>query len=142
MQYIVNPYINTFGTNKFKEFLLKPFTFDNIPELFYGWKRKKMVNWVKFTSEECQLDILPYEYEIQNKKTNKKHKIPHPKTINDFINDMCRFDIPLIWDVWIENEFKPKDYLKEKQIVEYYRELLKKLNKEHELLIGERESDE
>ncbi|MFW6219412.1 MAG: hypothetical protein ACOC33_00960 [bacterium] len=137
MKYQVKRYIETFGTKNFKDFLLSPFILDDIVKYFHGWKRKEMVNWVTYKHNDYQIDVYSGEYEILNNITRKKYKIPIPKTINDFINDMYRLDINLEWGMWIEKKFKPKDFLEEKQIVEYYKDLLKKLNKEHELIYKE-----
>ena len=62
------------------------------------------------------------------------HTLPLPKDINDFINDMYRFEVQLFWTEFIDENYEPKDYLKKEEIENYYKDLLKKMGKSHELL--------
>lgn len=132
-----NPYILTFGTEEYKKLLLKPFLFTDIPSLFYGWKEKEMVNWVRYSYINFNLDVFSGYYEIMDGVKKRKFKLPHPLTINDFINDMNRLNIPLNWGKWIDEELKPNDFLEKSEIPEYYKKLLKQINKEHELIYNE-----
>ena len=57
-----------------------------------------------------------------------------PQTIDDFINDMNRFEIELYWTNWIDINFEPKEYLKSEEIKTYFINLLTKMGKSNELL--------
>lgn len=111
------PYIKTLGTKIFKNFLNTPFHFgmlDNENGMF---------------EIENGFDIKIHEnyYEM------KGNKIPLPKTINDFLYDMYRYDVSIKWKSKILNDFEPKDFLSEDAIENYYRDLLNKMEKDGEL---------
>lgn len=132
------PFIETIGTQKFKEFLNSPFSFEQLYSfngqtiMFDGWRGKNMNSWFKYTNDDnFILEVYAETYNLKTK--NKSYVLPHPKTINDFINDMMRFDIQLYWNEWIDDNFEPKDYLHKNEIRNYYVDLLKKMNKSHEL---------
>lgn len=140
------PYIETVGNEGFRDFLSIPFTVDMLSPalnensqdvLFDGWRGKNMLNWYKFTNDEnVILEFYP-EYYIVKKPVGKlKHstyQLPLPLTINDFINDMTRFDIVMYWTNWIDINFEPKEYLHRNEIEKYYSNLLIRLGKAHEL---------
>lgn len=138
-------YINTLGKKRFKKFLYKPFTIDmlapvfgeaSVDTLFDGWIGKDMINWHRFRNTEgVTLEFYPEgTYVIKDSKSNKSHELKKPKTINDFINDMERFDIAIYWTLWIDENFEPKEYLDADGIREYYSDLLAKMGKSQELL--------
>jgi len=131
-------YIQTIGSEKFREFLIQPFyfnqldSFDEQQVLFDGWRSKNMTTWFKYVNDDdFILEVYAETYTI-NIKT-KKFVLPHPRTINDFINDMYRFGIQLYWNKWIADNFNPKDYLQEDEIRNYYVTLLGRLDKSFEL---------
>lgn len=129
----VVPYIQTAGSEKFKEFLASSFTFDQLLTLFEGWKGKDMTNWWKYTNDDkVVLEVFPDKYVI-SKTGNAKYGLNLPKTINHFINDMERFGIELYWGDWIDEKYEPKDYLHKDEIRQYYVNLLAKLDKSNEL---------
>lgn len=141
----VVPYIQTSGSEKFKNFLALPFTIDMLYSisnnksseiLFDGWHGKNMVNWYKFTNDDkIILEFYPMYYIItMNTSNSAKHTILLPKTIDDFINDMQRFGVQLYWTEWIDKNFEPKDYLHIDEIKPYFVNLLSKMNKSNELL--------
>jgi hypothetical protein len=138
------PYIRTTGSERFKEFLVIPFSIDmlhpvipalNIPPneiLFIGWKGKEMIGWWKFIDEEKNiLEFYGETYRVIVK--TKSYTFPTPKTLNDFINDMDRVGITLNWSEWVEKTFEPKDYLDRDGIYDYYNNLLGSISKSHEL---------
>jgi len=137
----VVPYDETTGSEKFKEFLAKPFTLDMLYPvfddksgdiLFNGWRGKNMVNWYKFVdNNKVVLEFYPTYY-VLRKEIN--YTLTIPKTINEFINDMLRFDIKLYWSDWIYQNFEPKEYLRVGEIKDYFTNLLAKMGKSHELL--------
>jgi len=139
------PFMQTSGSEKFKEFLALPFTKDMLYPingdksselLFEGWKCKEMITWQRFTNEDKMiLEFYPTYYIIRSNVPNTvKYMLSIPITINDFINDMERFGIQLYWTNWIDLNFEPKDYLHVDEIRTYYANLLGKLGKSHELL--------
>lgn len=141
----VTPYNETIGCEKFKEFLAISFKTDMLYSIFYdkscetlfeNWRGKDMLKWSKFNNDEYTLEFYPTYYTLKkNKPVNStKYVIPIPKTINDFINDMVRFDIQLYWTPWIDLNFEPKEYLHKDEIKNYFSDLLTKMGKSHELL--------
>lgn len=147
----VVPFIETAGNEKYKEFLAKSFTIDMLypvfnekscETLFDGWRGKDMLSWHKFTNEEKYILEFYSGYYIIKKdaqtfKANDNsvsYRLPFPKSVNDFINDMQRFCIELYWTVWIDNNFEPKDYLRKDEIESYYSNLLNRMGKFNELL--------
>jgi len=133
------------GSERFKEFLAKPFTVDmlypvfnnkSVDTLFDGWRGKDMVNWHKFTNDDkIILEFYPTYYTIQKDvKDSIKYMMSIPKTIDDFINDMDRFGVQLYWNDWIDIHYEPKEYLETEGIRQYFVDLLGKMGKSHELL--------
>jgi len=141
----VVPFNKTSGCERFKEFLTTPFTFnmlfpihndESIETLFNDWRGKDMNNWYKFTNEDkVVLEFYPTYYTVRKDVKNSiTYMLAIPITINDFINDMCRFDIQLYWTEWIDNNFEPNEYLDINEIKIYFINLLTKMGKSHELL--------
>jgi len=141
----VIPYSETTGSEKFKEFLAKPFTLDMLypvfneksgDVLFDGWRGKNMVNWYKFTNDDkIVLEFYPTYYTLRKEvKGSITYMLSIPKTIDDFINDMLRFGVQLYWTDWIDQNFEPKEYLRVGEIKNYFTNLLAKMGKSHELL--------
>lgn len=138
----VVPYIETIGSEKFKIFLNQEFSINmlynisNNPTsivLFDEWRGKNMGTWNKFTNDDgVILEFYPEHYTIQVSKYTRT--FPNPITLNDFINDMCRIKIRLNWNEWININFEPKEFLQKNKIRDYYSNLLKRMNKSHELL--------
>lgn len=132
----VTPFINTTGSTKFKEFLEHKFTIDmlshnNENKIFDNWydDSGKLIN-----NDNITLVFYPEHYIIdKNDANNTTCIIPLPITINDFINDMYRFNINIYWNDIIDEMFEPKEYLHVDEIYNYYKNLLNKLNKSHEL---------
>ena len=144
------PFILTLGTEAFKEFLTKPFAIDMLypifnensgDTLFEGWKGKDMSSWHKFINEEKYILEFYANYYIITKdnptfKANTeamKYRLPLPRDIDDFVNDMHRFNIDLFWSAWISENFEPKDYLRKEDIEKYFSDLLIKMGKFNEL---------
>lgn len=138
-------FIQTFGTKNFKKFLETPFNINmlypidennNTKVLFDYWKGKNMINWYKFINDDkTVIEFYPTHYVlIKNDSNSTKYTLLNPKTINDFINDMDRFDVQLFWTDLIDIILEPKDYLNKEQIKTYYVNLLEKMNKSNELI--------
>ena len=141
----VAPFTLTTGTEKFKTFITQRFTIDmlypvfgdkSVITLFDGWKGKDMLNWHKFTNDEkIILEFYPNHYTIKKNVANSIiYQLTFPKTINNFINDMNRFDIQIYWTNWIDENFEPKDYMKKEEIAKYFTNLLGRIDKSHEIL--------
>jgi hypothetical protein len=138
----VTPYMLTLGTEKFKNFLSQPFNFellynidDNKQIYFDCWRVKNIINWVRYTNDDdVILEVYPDYFNIKKNKIDVMNGLPHPLTINDFINDLTRFNIQLYWNIWIDENFEPKDYLHKDEIKKYYINLLYKIDKSFELL--------
>lgn len=134
-------YIQTIGCEMFKKFISLPFsinllysitTEEGINVIFDGWHGKNMGTYYKFTNEEnVVLEFYAGYYTIN--KNSKKYILPLPKTINDFINDMDRFNVELFWGQWMNDNFEPKDYLPIDEIPTYFTNLLVKMKKEQDL---------
>ena len=137
----VVPYIQTIGSEVFKKFISLPFSVnllysitseEGINVIFDGWYGKNMGTYYKFYNEEkVVLEFYAGYYTII--KNTKKYVLPLPKTINDFINDMDRFEIELFWNQWMNDNFEPKDYLHVDEIPTYFTNLLVKMKKEQDL---------
>jgi hypothetical protein len=144
------PFILTIGTEAFKKFLTKPFTIDMLysfgenscQTLFEGWKGKDMSSWYKFINEDKYILEFYANYYIITKdnptfKANTeamKYRLPLPRDIDDFVNDMHRFNIEIFWSAWVCENFEPKDYLRKEDIEKYFSDLLNKMGKFNELL--------
>jgi hypothetical protein len=140
----VVPFMQTSGSEKYKNFLALPFTIDMLypvfnekscETLFDDWRGKNMVNWYKFTNEDkVVLEFYPTYYTvIKNVPNAIKYMLSIPRTINDFINDMDRFGVQLYWTNWIDINFEPKEYLNSEEIKAYFVDLLGKMGKSNEL---------
>jgi hypothetical protein len=140
----VVPFSQTSGSENFKTFLALPFSIDMLypvfgdkscEQLFEGWHGKDMINWHKFTNEDkVVLEFYATYYIVTKNVPNAiKYMLSIPKTIDDFINDINRFEIQLYWTPWIDLNYEPKDYLHVDEIKGYYKDLLIKLGKSHEL---------
>ena len=133
---------NTTGSERFKEFLKKPFTIDVIDNnsnnvLFEEWRlRSNLKGWSKFIYGDNTLEFFPTYYTIKKNKPadSIQYMLSIPLTINDFIDDMFRFGIQLYWNNKIDSMFEPKEYLHVDEIKGYFEELLGKMDKSHELL--------
>lgn len=131
----VVPYIATIGDEKFKEFLAGEFKTDMLNDLFADWRGKDMISWKRFTNgDDIILEFYPENYIIKKGGKEVAYELSLPKTINDFINDMRRFGVQLYWSIWIDENFEPKQYLHKDEIENYFRDLLKKIDKSKELL--------
>jgi hypothetical protein len=138
----VATYIETTGCEMFKKFISLPFSIDllynitnveDINVIFDGWHGKDMGTWYKFYSEEKFVLEFYAGYYFIKYGNRENQKLPFPKTINDFINDMNRFEVPLFWNQWMEDNFEPKDYLCVDDIPKYFNNLLIKMKKEEDL---------
>lgn len=140
----VVPFIRTTGSEKYKKFITRSFTIDMLypvfnekscDTLFDNWQGKNMIHWYRFTNDKkIVLEFYPNHYVIYKDVPNTvKYMLSIPKTINDFINDMERFGVELQWTAWIDQNFEPKDYMNKDEIEGYFRDLLGKMGKSHEL---------
>ena len=137
------PFINTHGTDKYKDILNQKFDIrmlyslsenDEIKVLFVGWRGKNVGNWYKFSNDDgVVLEFYPEYYTISKVTGNVKYQLKTPETINDFINTMNRYGVQVYWGDWIDDVAEPKDYMEKSEIEEYYRTLLIKIGKSHEL---------
>jgi hypothetical protein len=140
------PFIFTSGSQTFKDFLSVKFDMDMLyplhgenscERLFDGWRGKDMGGYHKFTNEEnIVLEFYPNHYDICKKDSRGivKYKLTFlPENINDFINDMHRYEVDVYWSKWVDENFEPKDFLHKDDIKPYYEELLGKLGKGFEL---------
>lgn len=150
MKHVI-PYIKTSGSEKYKNFIAAPFTVDMLypvfnekscETLFDGWHGKNMTNWYRFTNDnKICLEFYPSHYTVGKEQQSFKptpntikFTLPLPQTINEFINDMNRYNVELLWTEYINEIFEPKEYMASEDIRNYYVDLLGKLGKSHELL--------
>lgn len=128
----------TMGTQIFKNFLYSKFDFEflvNENAYFDGWRSKNMGNWIKYISDDgIILEVYTQTYKIRKPKEVTTFELPIPKNINEFIDDMYRFDIIIYWKTIIDELFEPQNYLNVNEIRDYYVKLLAKMNKSFELL--------
>jgi len=136
----VVPFIETICSEEFKTFLYKPFDIKMLysngdtTTLFTGWRGKNMGNWHRFMNDDgITLEFYAGDYNVSNSKTTRNYTIPLPITLNDFINDMHKYGVQLYWGDWIDENFEPKEYLRVDEIRGYFIDLLKKMDKSHEL---------
>ena len=129
----VSPYIETVGAEKFKNFILQPFSVESMA-YFDGWRGKDMGTWHKFTNEEgVVLEFYSDIYITKISKRNIQQTTPIPLTINDFINDMKRHNVQLYWNESILDILEPKEFLHKDEIRKYFADLLTKMEKGYEL---------
>jgi hypothetical protein len=137
----VATYIKTNRTNKYREFLNKPFEFKDIPNLFIGWEMKDDNVFIKvFSNNSVKLNINSEHYQIDIGL--HVYTSLNPLTINDFINDMDRNGIDLYWDEKALNNLKPIDYIISEEIGLYYKNLLDKMGKGFELNLENEKNEE
>lgn len=137
-------YIDTIGDKNFKQFLNQPFKIDMLYPVFgdksshtllYGWRGKDMSGWYKFTDERNNvLEFYPTTFKIKKYKDSVTYELPLPISLNEFVEDMFRFNIELFWSKWVDENFEPKQYLNADDIKKYWIGLLEKLDKSQELL--------
>ena len=129
--------VETMGTQKFREFLQMEFDFKFLcgeNAYFDSWKGKNMGGWIKYTNDNKDiLEVYPNTYKIKRLNDVVSYELPIPIDINEFIEDMFRFNIFIYWNSLIEELFEPKDYLKRDEIKKYYVNLLSKMDKSFEL---------
>lgn len=134
----VSRLIDTIGTEKFKNHLQTNFSFEFLTgenPYFDNWRVKNMGSWLKFINDdEIVLEVYPNTYKIKKPKETNIYEIPIPKNINEFIEDMHRFNVNIYWKSIIDELFEPKDYLNINDIRNYYVQLLTKINKSFELI--------
>lgn len=139
----VSQYIETMGCEKFKKFLAQSFDINmlfqisdnNIIVLFDGWRGKNMGTWYKFTNDDnVVLEFYSNEYNVLFPQNKIKQTIPLPKSLDEFINDMNKYNVQLFWSDWVDANFEPHEYLNKDDIRQYYEDLLGKMDKSHELL--------
>jgi hypothetical protein len=130
------PFIQTIGTEKFKEFLLQPFKTEQLDSnndsqvLFDGWE---------FTDEETYFNKIGritlnfHSTFYLAHRNDANYKLPIPKTVDDFVNDMMRVGIEIYWSDLFDENFEPKDYLHKDEIRNYFETLLNKMGKYNEL---------
>lgn len=130
--------VETIGSQKFREFLLIEFEFKMLfseNSYFDNWREKNMGAWSKYTNDDgVVLEVYAETYKIKRPKDVVTYEIPIPKDINEFIEDMYRFNITIYWREIIDELFEPKEYLSINEIREYYVNILLKMNKSFELL--------
>ena len=111
-------YIQTIGSEIFKKFILQPFSInflynvtneEGVNVIFNDWHGKDMGNWFKLYNEDHVVLEFYAGYYMIKYGVRDIQKLPLPKTINDFINDMDRFKVPLYWNQWIEDKFEPPE---------------------------------
>lgn len=139
----VTPYLQTLGSERFKQFLSVPFTIDMLypifnekscDRIFDGWRGKDMLSWHKFTNDDgVILEFFANYYNVKKTAKDVSYRLTYPQTINKFVEDMNRFGIQLYWTDWIDENFEPKEFLHVDDIRQYFVNLLAKLDKSHEL---------
>lgn len=139
----VAPYIETNCSEIYKLFILEPFNINmlfNVDKnvqtsvIFNGWRGKNMGSFYKFTNEEnIILEFYSNIYIAIFPNKTVQQTMLSPVTLNDFINDMSRINVPLYWDDWIDDHFEPCEYLNKNEIKEYFAKLLNQLDKAIEL---------
>ena len=132
------PFIETIGSEKLKTFLEQSFIVDMLnseENLFEGWRKKDMNGWYKFTNDEkVVLEFYPNHYIINISRLSTMSTVPFPRTLNEFINDMHKYNVQIYWCDRMLSLLEPKDFLHKDEIKTYFMELLKKMGKSHELL--------
>lgn len=130
--------VETTGTQIFKKFLLQSFDFQMLcgeDKYFNEWRVKNMGTWSKYVNDDdVILEVYAETYKIRKPKDVVIYEIPIPIDINEFIEDMYRFNVVIYWDVIIDELFEPKDYLNTAEIRNYYVKLLTKMEKSFELI--------
>lgn len=138
----VATYIQTIGCEMFKQFISLPFSVnllysitkeEGINVIFDGWHGKNMESWYKLYNEENIVLEFYAGYYIAKFPKKESIKLPLPRTINDYINDMDRLGVQLYWNQWMDDNFEPKDYLHVDEISKYFTNLLVKMDKSKEL---------
>ena len=124
------PYTLTSGSEKFCDYIAQSFIPDHLISVFDGWM--KITNFYR-NGDGYILEFYSDRYLIKRGEFIC-YQLSLPETIDDFVTDMYRLSIPLYWSKWIDENFEPKDYMNCDEIEGYYRDLLGRMNKSHELL--------
>ena len=138
----ITPFIHTTGDEKYKDFINQAFNVESLSSkfttgliFFSGWYGKDLGEWKSVRNDDgVVLEFYPSYYTIKLPKETTKYTIPLPETIDMFITDMFRYNIQLYWNDWIDTYFEPKQYLPQNEIKDYFVNLLKIMDKSHELL--------
>ena len=101
------------GSGDFRTFLLYPF-------------KEEFVKYFELPEGSCTFEGNAYSF-------NGVFVAPMPRNLDEFISDMLRIGIDLRWKPEITELFEPQKVVAENTIEDYYRELLTKMGKEHEL---------
>ena len=131
----VIPYIETVGTDIYKELMLEPFNHKNITKYFIGWNNS---NYNQYDKQKDKLfDRLRFYIGYYTINGNQ-YRLPTPQNLNDFISDMQRAKINLEWNEQFikeySSEYSVKDFLKQTELKNHYNYLLKQLDKLNELI--------
>lgn len=132
----VNSFISFNYSNRFKEYMLKSFNHDTLLSVFKDWIFVDEVEGdVKYSSHTHSIIFRQDKFDcvVTNLKTSKVFTMYYPNNIYEFIFDCCRYGIDLYWGDDIDVSFKPKEFLNEKQLIDYYNNLLCSIDKEGEL---------
>ena len=105
------------GSKKYKTFLTVPFKEEHI--LYFNLREGSII-----------FDGNKYSY-------NELHVAPFPRNLDDFITDMERIGIVLEWKPEAIKGFDIKEILPQNEIAGYWRSLLEKMDKGHELNLSE-----
>lgn len=106
------PYIQTLGTDKYKNFVSSPFN-------------EETLSYFNLNGLDVVFDGDYYHI--------NKNKFIKPRIIDEFISDTHKLNHRIFWKESVLDEFQPKDYLKVEEIKDYYVDLLNKMDKSHEL---------
>lgn len=115
------PFIQTMGTEKYKTFLSTPFNIEH-------------VQYFNLPEGSIIFDGDSYSY-------NKVHVAPLPTNLDEFITDMKRIGILLEWKPEAIKGFEIKEILPQGDIAGYWKGLLEKMDKGHELNLEEENNE-
>lgn len=131
----VTSYLNTIKNAKYKEFLNQPFNIESTTKIFNDFKYKNLASLIKLQGNDIIFEFYTNYYKIINENTNEIIQINKiPTTLYEFIEDINKYNVQIFWSNNIFNTFEPEIILESNDIKTYYENLLKKINKSHELL--------
>jgi hypothetical protein len=122
----VNNLLNAkFDEKKLSEYFGKNFVINN----FTDWVK---VSYGKYNFEFNNIEFTVEYYD--DSEILNKYRLPLPKCLDDFINDMYRLNIDIYWTNKIITKYLPNFLIDKNNLENFIRYYLTKIEKEFELL--------
>lgn len=138
------PFYKSSRRTEYFEFLNQPFRigmvgfvageqYENQEPFLYDWHGTQMLKWVKYSQGKYSIEFYDHEryYKIINPvlSIHKEFTFPHPRNINDLLNDLDRCEIDTQWSDYIIKHNDAKHILSNSEYKTYIEDLLNQIGK-------------